>query len=100
MGDPLLKYKSEEGFEKQGVEMRCRFNETVSSILQKVKEFFDIKEEFGLFQICRDQNGYNRILNQMQTQGEETVEEANKSLGDNAISHQSTWLLVQGDENV
>ena len=43
MGDPLLKYKVEEAFENQGMEMRCRFDEKVSSIYQRVKELFNIK---------------------------------------------------------
>jgi hypothetical protein len=32
MGDPLLKYKVEKDFENQGMEMRCKFNDKVSSI--------------------------------------------------------------------
>ena len=100
MGDPLLKYKVEKDFENQGMEMRCKFNDKVSSIHQRVKELFNLEEEFGLFQICRDQNGYNRILYSITPSGDETVEEANKNLGDHKISHKSTWLLVEGDENV
>ena len=49
MGDPILKYKVESGFENQGMEMRCRFNDKVSSIHQRVKELFNLEEEFGLF---------------------------------------------------
>ena len=87
MGDPLLKYKSEEGFQKQGIEMRFRFTDEIKTVLEKVKEVYDIKDQFAMYEICLDKNGYNRVLNSITSTGADTIEQANKILGDNKISH-------------
>lgn len=59
--------------------MRVRQSDQIKEVEMKVKDYFDIKEEFGLFEICRDSlNGYNRILNSFNSTGADTIAEANK----------------------
>ena len=67
--------------------MRFRFTDEIKTVLEKVKEVYDIKDQFAMYEICLDKNGYNRVLNSITSTGADTIEQANKILGDNKISH-------------
>lgn len=108
---PLLTYIDDKEFYKVGVELRIQQSDSILSICDLIKKEMNLdNDNFDLFEVCKDpQNDYIRIMNSFkdalslkfgdkEIKMVETVEDANKAK-EYYITHQSTWMLVRG-ENV
>ena len=109
----ILKYIDDQNFYKMGIEVRVKKSDSIKEVLQTIQEQMHVLEgeEFDLYEVCKDpQNDYVRVMSSMKAalgmvvgdkdvKAVETIEEANKSKED-FFSHQSTWMLVRGQENI